>query len=70
MFAGHYKDGDSSVESLGLGSIRIGSGVTVAIGDLLESAGDGTARPQTGDTSDLIKSSTIAKVTSTRASHT
>lgn len=70
VFAGHYKDGDSSVESLGLGSIRIGSGVTVAIGDLLESAGDGTARPQTGDTSDLIKSSTIAKVTSTTVSHT
>lgn len=65
VFAGHYKDGDSSVESLGLGIIRIGSGVTVANGDLLESAGDGTARPQTGDTADLFKSSTIAKVTST-----
>lgn len=65
VFAGHYKDGDSSVESLGLGVIRIGAGVTVANGDLLESAGDGTARPQTGDTADLFKSSTIAKVTST-----
>ena len=65
VFAGHYKDGDSSVESLGLGIIRIGSGVTVANGDLLESAGDGTARPQTGNTADLFKSSTIAKVTST-----
>ena len=65
VFAGHYKDGDSSVESLGLGAIRIGSGVTVENGDLLESAGDGTARPQTGDTADLFKASTIAKVTST-----
>lgn len=65
VFAGHYKDGDSSIESLGLGAIRIGSGVTVTNGDLLESAGDGTARPQTGDTADLFKSSTIAKVTST-----
>ena len=65
VFAGHYKDGDSSIESLGLGAIRIGSGVTVENGDLLESAGDGTARPQTGDTADLFKASTIAKVTST-----
>jgi len=65
VFAGHYKDGDSSIESLGLGAIRVGSGVTVANGDLLESAGDGTARPQTGDNADLFKASTIAKVTST-----
>jgi hypothetical protein len=34
----------------------------VSRGDLLESAGDGTARPQSDTT---IKSSTIAKVTST-----
>lgn len=65
VFASHYKDGDSSVESLGLGVIRIGSGVTVANGDLLESAGDGTARPQTGANADLYKAGTIAKVTST-----
>jgi len=65
VFAGHYKDGDSSVESLGLGIIRIGSGVTVKRGDLLESAGDGTACPQTGDFPDLFKAGTIAKVTST-----
>ena len=65
VFACHYKDGDSSVESLGLGVIRIGSGVTVANGDLLESAGDGTARPQTGTNADLYKAGTIAKVTST-----
>ena len=70
VFAGHYKDGDSSIESLGLGAIRVGSGVTVANGDLLESAGDGTARPQTGDSADLFKASTIAKVTSTTAIET
>ena len=42
--------------------IRIGSGTTVARGDLLMSAGDGTAKPQ-GD--DIVRSKTIAKVTST-----
>ena len=47
--------------------IRIGAGVTVARGDLLMSAGDGTAKPQ-GD--DIVRSRTIAKVTSTHVSHT
>ena len=42
--------------------IRIANGVTVQRGDLLMSAGDGTAKPQ-GD--DIIRSKTIAKVTST-----
>lgn len=42
--------------------IRIADGVTVNRGDLLVSAGDGTAKPQ-GD--DIVRSSTIAKVTST-----
>lgn len=41
--------------------IRIGFGVTVENGDLLTSAGDGTAKPQSDD---LIRSSTIAKVIS------
>jgi hypothetical protein len=41
--------------------IRIAQGVTVQRGDLLMSAGDGTAKPQ-GD--DIIRSKTIAKVTS------
>ncbi len=62
VFAGHYEDGDSSVEALGAGIILIAQGTTVSRGDLLESAGDGTARPQSDTT---IKSSTIAKVTST-----
>jgi len=47
--------------------IRIGAGTTVQRGDLLMSAGDGTAMPQ-GD--DLVRSKTIAKVTSTHVSHT
>ena len=47
--------------------IRIGAGVTVARGDLLMSAGDGMAKPQ-GD--DIVRSKTIAKVTSTHVSHT
>ena len=42
--------------------IRIAQGTTVSRGDLLMSAGDGTAKPQ-GD--DIRKSKTIAKVTST-----
>lgn len=42
--------------------IRISQGVTVARGDLLMSAGDGTAKPQEDD---IVRSKTIAKVTST-----
>ena len=41
--------------------IRIAQGTTVVRGDLLMSAGDGTAKPQ-GD--DIIRSKTVAKVTS------
>jgi hypothetical protein len=41
--------------------IRIAQGVTVVRGDLLMSAGNGTAKPQ-GD--DIIRSKTVAKVTS------
>ena len=41
--------------------IRIAQGVVVQKGDLLMSAGDGTAKPQ-GD--DIIRSKTVAKVTS------
>ena len=47
--------------------IRIASGTTVARGDLLMSAGDGTAKPQ-GD--DIVRSKTIAKVISTTVSKT
>jgi hypothetical protein len=47
--------------------IRIAQGVTVVRGDLLMSAGDGTAKPQ-GD--DIVRSKTIAKVTSTHVTCT
>jgi hypothetical protein len=47
--------------------IRIAAGTTVARGDLLMSAGDGTAKPQ-GD--DIVRSKTIAKVTSTHTTCT
>lgn len=47
--------------------IRIAAGTIVQRGDLLMSAGDGTAKPQ-GD--DVVRSKTIAKVTSTHVSHT
>jgi len=47
--------------------IRIAAGVTVQRGDLLMSAGDGTAKPQ-GD--DIVRSKTIAKVISNSVTHT
>ena len=47
--------------------IRIAQGTTVARGDLLMSAGDGTAKPQDDD---IVRSKTIAKVTSTTISTT
>jgi hypothetical protein len=47
--------------------IRIAEGVMVQRGDLLMSAGDGTAKPQDDD---IIRSKTIAKVTSTHVTCT
>ena len=47
--------------------IRIAKGVTVARGDLLMSAGDGTAKPQDDD---IVRSKTVAKVTSTNVTCT
>jgi hypothetical protein len=47
--------------------IRIAQGTTVARGDLLMSAGDGTAKPQDDD---IVRSKTIAKVTSTHVTCT
>jgi hypothetical protein len=41
--------------------IRVAASTTVARGDLLESAGDGTAKPQSDD---IVRSKTVAKVTS------
>ena len=47
--------------------IRIAQGTTVERGDLLMSAGDGTAKPQDDD---IVRSKTVAKVTSTTVSET
>ena len=58
---------DMNIAMTGDMVIRIAQGTTVQRGDLLMSAGDGTAKPQ-GD--DIVRSKTIAKVTSTHVSHT
>ncbi len=67
VFVNWYFDEQHQVDEINMAMtgdmiIRIGQGVTVNRGDLLMSAGDGTAKPQ-GD--DLVRSKTIAKVTST-----
>ena len=53
---------DMTIAMTGDFVVRIASGTTVARGDLLMSAGDGTAKPQDDD---IVRSKTIAKVTST-----
>ena len=58
---------DMNVAMTGDMVIRIAKNTTVARGDLLMSAGDGTAKPQDDD---IVRSKTIAKVTSTVKSHT
>ena len=57
---------DMLVTSLGAFICRVSAGVTVQMGDLLESNGDGTARVQADD---IIRSSTIGKVTGTAKTH-
>ena len=58
---------DMNVASLGAFVVRIHKDETVAIGDYLVSNGDGTAKKQADD---ILRSSTIAKVTSTTKTHT
>ena len=67
VFVNWDEDDDMNVAMTGDMVIRIAQGTTVQRGDLLMSAGDGTAKPQ-GD--DIVRSKTIAKVTSTHVSHT
>lgn len=50
--------------------IRIAKDCVVRNGDLLMSAGDGTACPQEGELADVVRSCTVAKVTSTHTTHT
>jgi hypothetical protein len=54
------------VTAVGAFICRVNGSVTVQEGDLLESNGDGTARVQADD---IIRSSTIGKVTSTIKTH-
>ena len=58
---------DIYVAALGSFVVRIHKDETVAIGDYLVSNGDGTAKKQADD---ILRSSTIAKVTSTTKTHT
>jgi hypothetical protein len=58
---------DMYVASLGAFVVRVHSGETVAIGDYLQSNGDGTAKVQADD---ILRASTIGKVTSTEKTHT
>ena len=53
---------DMNIGSLGAYVVRIHKDETVAIGDYLQSKGDGTAKKQADD---ILRASTIAKVTST-----
>ena len=58
---------DMNVAALGAFVIRVHKDETIAIGDYLQSKGDGTAKKQADD---ILRSSTIAKVTSTTKTHT
>ena len=57
---------DMNVAALGAFVVRIHKDETVAIGDYLQSKGDGTAKKQADD---ILRASTIAKVTSTEKTH-
>lgn len=59
VFQGWGPNNKASVAALGIAHIRIRKGAIVYAGDLLESAGDGTAVAQEDD---VIRSSTIGKV--------
>jgi hypothetical protein len=61
-------DTDNGILAAALGAswVRVNGSVAVQKGDLLESNGDGTARVQADD---IIRSSTIGKVTSTVKTH-
>jgi hypothetical protein len=57
---------DMYITAVGAFICRVNASVTVQEGDLLESNGDGTARVQADD---IIRSSTIGKITSTVKTH-
>ena len=57
---------DMLVAAIGTFIVRVHSGETVAIGDYLQSKGDGTAKVQADD---VMRASTVAKVISTEKTH-
>ena len=57
-----YSWNDLQVAAIGNYFIRMQSGQTPAVGDYVESAGDGTAKVQSDD---ILRSKTIAKITNT-----
>jgi hypothetical protein len=72
VFVNWYYDEQHNVDEINMAMtgdmiIRIAQGTAVQRGDLLMSAGDGTAKPQ-GD--DIVRSKTVAKVTSTHVTCT
>jgi hypothetical protein len=72
VFVNWSHDEDHNVDEINMAMtgdmiIRIAQGTTVQRGDLLISAGNGTAKPQ-GD--DIVRSKTVAKVTSTHVTCT
>jgi hypothetical protein len=62
-----YYTNDFYIAMTGDMVIRVAGSTTVARGDLMISAGDGTAKPQADD---IIRSSTIAKIISTNSTAT
>jgi hypothetical protein len=67
VYRGLDEDGDASIASLGATTIRIAAGQTPAIGDYIESDGNGCGRVQADD---ILRASTVAKVTSTAVAAT
>jgi hypothetical protein len=72
VFVNWSHDEDHNVDEVNMAMtgdmiIRIAQGTTVQRGDLLMSAGNGTAKPQNDD---IVRSKTVAKVTSTHVTCT
>jgi hypothetical protein len=65
VFDRYDDDGEPQIAQSGDYVIRISPGVIIHQGDLLESAGNGCAKPQADD---VVRSRTVGKVTSTKVS--
>jgi hypothetical protein len=67
VWIGAMEGGGETIAAVGASWCRIISSATIAVGDLLTSNGDGTAKVQSDD---IIRSKTIGKVTSTTIKET